>query len=167
MRGRLPRPLLAALGAVTQVRRAPAALVQVPVMALTAYDRARRSYDALALRGQQVVSGVLAHDDAPAPAPARVAATRPDPVGEAVAHVEDPLDHPHLPAHPRAAEPLPGYDAMTLGALRGHLRTLTVHDLERVLAYERSYLARPPMLTLVGHRLAKLATEQGTEQGTE
>lgn len=165
VRGRLPRPVLVALGAASrvpgQVRRMPAALVQVPVAALTSYDRARRTYDALALRGEDVVAGLLGGDEAPAAAPKAPQPT--DPVADAVAHVADPLDHPtaHRPDGP---EPLPGYDAMTLGALRGHLRTLTAADLERVLTYERAYLARQPMLTLVEHRLAKLAVDAaGTE----
>lgn len=156
MIGRLPRPLLAALGAATQVRRVPGALVQVPVLALAAYDRVRRTYDGWALVGEEVVTGALGGEDAPAPAPVRVAV--PDAVGDAVAHVADPLDHPN--AHrPDLPEPLPGYDAMTLGALRGHLRTMSTEDLERVLAYERAYLARQPMIGLLEHRLAKLAAD--------
>ena len=156
MIGRLPRPLLAALGAATQVRRLPGALVQAPVLALTAYDRVRRTYDGLALAGEELVAGAFAGEDAPTPAPLQAA--NPDAVAEAVAHVEDPLDHPgaHRPDGP---EPLPGYDAMTLGALRGHLRTMSAPDLERVLAYERSYLRRQPMITLLEHRLAKLAAD--------
>lgn len=166
MRGRLPRPLLVALGAATQVRRLPAALVQVPMLALTTYERARRTYDELALRGQAVVAGAAGDSDdsdTPNPTAHPVAAhpTAPDPVGEAVAHVVDPLDHPHPPPRPKSGEPVPGYDAMTLGALRGHLRTMTAEDLKRVLDYERAYLARPPMMTLVEHRIAKLAVEQG------
>ena len=154
MIGRLPRPLLAALGAATQVRRVPGALVQVPVLALTAYDRARRAYDGMALRGEDLLTDVLGGEDAPAPARPVPA----DPVADAVAHVEDPLDHPH--AHrPDGPEPIPGYDAMTLGSLRGHLRTMSAGDLERVLAYERAYLARQPMITLLEHRLAKLAAD--------
>lgn len=153
MRQRLPRPVLAALGAVSQVRRVPGALVQAPILAMVTFDRVRRTYDELALRGQQVVAGTLGAADEPAPPP--VAAPVPDPVTEAVAHVVDPMEAPHA-TYPRGPEPLPGYDAMTLGALRGHLRTLTVTDLERVLSYERGHLARPPMLTLVEHRLAKL-----------
>lgn len=159
MNGRLPRPLLAALGAATQVRRVPGALVQAPVLALTAYDRVRRAYDGLALRGEELLTGALGGEDLPGPVP--VVAAPPDPVADAVAHVADPLDHPG--AHrPDVPEPLPGYDAMTLGALRGRLRTLTAEDLARLHAYERSYLARQPVMTLLEHRMAKLASGDGT-----
>lgn len=159
MNGRLPRPLLAALGAATQVRRVPETLVQVPVLALTAYDRVRRAYDGLALRGEELVTGVLGGEDAPAPAP--VAAHPLDPVTDAVAHVLDPLDHPTA-QRPDGPEPITGYDGMTLGALRGRLRGLTTAELERALAYERAYLARQPVITLLEHRLAKLSTGPGT-----
>jgi len=131
-------------------------LVQAPVLALTAFDRARRAYDGWALAGEELVTGALGTADPPPAAPARAA--EPDAVAEAVAHVADPLDHPY--AHrPDRPEPIAGYDAMTLGALRGRLRTLSVEDLERVLDYERAFLARQPMMTLVEHRLAKLAAD--------
>jgi hypothetical protein len=48
---------------------------------------------------------------------------------------------------------------MTLGTLRGRLRSLTEDDLSRVLRYEKAHRARQPMVTLIEHRLAKLATE--------
>ena len=153
MKERLPRPLLAALGAASQVRRLPALAVQSPLLALTAWDRARRTYDGLALRGQQVLTRAVA----PSPeAPRLTVVSEQAQVEEVVAHVPDPLDAPHPP---RAPEPILGYDGMTLGALRGHLRTLSVDQLEQTLRYERAHLARPPMMTLLEHRLAKLAAE--------
>ncbi len=55
--------------------------------------------------------------------------------------------------------PLDDYDHMTLGALRGRLRALSVEDLVRVRDYERAHAHRLPVVTLLDHRIAKLATE--------
>ncbi len=55
--------------------------------------------------------------------------------------------------------PLADYDHLTLGALRGRLRALSVEDLVRVRDYERAHAHRLPVVTLLDHRIAKLATE--------
>jgi len=163
---RLPRPLLAAVGALTQVRRVPSALLTAPLLAVTAFDRARRSYDQLVLRGEQVISDRFGEAEV-GPVEdvlAGAAVTEADTVLDAVSHVRDPLDTPHAPAHHDGHlrphqdpdEPLPDFDVMTLGALRGHLRSLTVEQLQSLLEYERTHQARPPVLHLVEHRLATL-----------
>jgi hypothetical protein len=144
---------LVALGAASQVRRVPGLVMQSPLIALSAWDRARRTYDGLALRGQDVVARAMGATDV-LPPPPPPAPTEEEVVEEAVAQVTDPLDR-----QPPGPEPIPGYDAMTLGALRGQVRLLPGEDLERVLAYERAYRARGPMLTLLEHRLAVLAAE--------
>lgn len=171
MTDRLPRPLLAAVGALTQVRRVPSALLTAPLVAVTAFDRARRSYDQLVLRGEQVISDRFGEAEA---GPVEevlpgTAVTEADTVLDVVSHVRDPLDtahaHPaahdghhegHLRPHQDPDEPLPDFDVMTLGALRGHLRSLTVEQLQSLLEYERTHQARPPVLHLVEHRLATL-----------
>jgi hypothetical protein len=147
---RLPRPLLAALGALDQARQLPKAAIGLPIMALTALHRARGSYDLLAARGLEVIEERFGREE-PQDPPVPVLVAEAVVVQELLSHVEDPLDHPKGP------EPIPGYDGMTLGALRGHLRTLTTEDLRRIAAYEQAHLHRQPMLTLVEHRLAKLA----------
>jgi hypothetical protein len=154
---RLPRPLLAAVGAITQVRRVPATLLTVPLVALTAFDRARRSYDALVLRGEQVLTERFGEDEPqlePEPTLRAVTELEAETVLDVVSHVADPLDHG---AAVPGEEPLPDYDTMTLGALRGVVRTLTEEQLQAVLAYERAHRHRPPVVTLVEHRLATLA----------
>jgi hypothetical protein len=55
--------------------------------------------------------------------------------------------------------PLPDYDHMTLGSLRGRLRSLDVDQLVQVRDYERAHAARLPVVTLLDNRIAKLATD--------
>jgi len=155
----LPKPLLATLGALSEVRRLPAHAMNLGVTLLGLSYKAREDYAALVARGERVVTGVFgggetAEEPAVPPVPDIVAEDEAVVVLDAVAHVEDPLDITRsLP------EPLPGYDGMTLGALRGRLRSLTEEDLTRVLRYEKAHRSRQPMVTLLEHRLAKLATE--------
>jgi hypothetical protein len=57
--------------------------------------------------------------------------------------------------------PLPDYDHMTLGSLRGRLRSLTVEELVAVRDYEKAHADRLPVVTLVDNRIAKLALDGG------
>ena len=156
----LPKPLLAALGVLAEARRLPAHAMNVGITLYTVSERVRRDYATLAQRGEQVVTELLGGgetSDEPAVPPVPVVALveeETEAVLDVVSHVEDPLDFSRS-----MPEPLPGYDAMTLGALRGRLRSLSTDDLTRVLRYEKAHRARPPMVTLVEHRLAKLAAE--------
>ncbi|HUR50704.1 MAG TPA: hypothetical protein VMZ11_01130 [Mycobacteriales bacterium] len=155
----LPKPLLATLGVLSEVRRLPAHAMTMGVTLLNLSYKAREDYAGLVARGERVVAEVLgggetAQEPAIPPEPPDVVAKESAVVLEAVAHVEDPLDRGRT-----QPEPVPGYDAMTLGALRGRLRSLTGDDLERILTYERAHRVRGPVLTLVEHRLAKLAAE--------
>lgn len=59
--------------------------------------------------------------------------------------------------------PLPDYDHMTLGSLRGRLRSLTVEELVQVRDYERAHAHRLPVVTLLDNRIAKLATDASAE----
>ncbi len=61
--------------------------------------------------------------------------------------------------------PLADYDHMTLGALRGRLRALSVTDLVRVRDYEKAHAHRLPVVTLLDNRIAKLATEAAAGPG--
>ena len=54
--------------------------------------------------------------------------------------------------------PLPGYDHLTLGSLRGRLRALDVVQLVQLRDYERSHANRLPVVTMLDNRIAKLAT---------
>lgn len=62
-----------------------------------------------------------------------------------------PVDHDELP--------LPDYDHMTLGSLRGRLRALSVAQLVTIRAYERSHADRLPVVTMLDNRIAKLASD--------
>ena len=59
--------------------------------------------------------------------------------------------------------PLPDYDHMTLGSLRGRLRSLTVEELVQVRDYEKAHAHRLPVVTLLDNRIAKLATDAAAE----
>ena len=48
---------------------------------------------------------------------------------------------------------------MTLGSLRGRLRSLSVEQLVQVRAYEKAHADRLPVVTMLDNRIAKLATD--------
>ena len=55
---------------------------------------------------------------------------------------------------------LPGYETLTLAALRGHLASLDVDELTELLAWESAHADRPAFVTLLSNRIATL-TAQG------
>lgn len=59
----------------------------------------------------------------------------------------------------RSELPLEDYDSLTLGTLRGRLRSLTLDELVHVRDYEKAHAHRLPVVTLLDNRIAKLATE--------
>ena len=67
---------------------------------------------------------------------------------------DDPAVEPDGPAT------LPGYDAMTLAQVRGHLRELSVADVTDLLAYEQAGENRAPFLTLLSNRLVTLGAQE-------
>lgn len=60
----------------------------------------------------------------------------------------------------RGELPLEDYDSLTLGSLRGRLRSLTLEELVHVRDYERAHAHRLPVVTLLDNRIAKLATDE-------
>lgn len=52
--------------------------------------------------------------------------------------------------------PLADYDHMTLGSLRGRMRSLTVEQLGQVRAYEKAHADRLPVVTMLDNRIARL-----------
>ena len=54
--------------------------------------------------------------------------------------------------------PLPGYDHLTLGSLRGRLRALDVVQLVQLRDYEKAHANRLPVVTMLDNRIAKLGT---------
>lgn len=80
---------------------------------------------------------------------------------EKIAHnVAAPLitDHSELP--------LPDYDHMTLGSLRGRLRSLDMQQLVQLRDYEKSKADRLPVVTMLDNRIAKLANGESVPTGT-
>ena len=59
--------------------------------------------------------------------------------------------------------PLPDYDHMTLGSLRGRLRSLDLEQLVVVRDYEKAHADRLPVVTMLDNRIAKLATDATAE----
>ncbi|MBC7680126.1 MAG: hypothetical protein H7233_14225, partial [Pseudorhodobacter sp.] len=89
--------------------------------------------------------------------PARVdSAATPD----VVETVEEAVEASTAPAETAHEDlPLADYDHMTLGALRGRMRSLTVDQLVQVRQYEKAHGDRLPIVTMLDNRVAKLATD--------
>ncbi|MCW2777210.1 MAG: hypothetical protein JWN17_935, partial [Frankiales bacterium] len=83
-------------------------------------------------------------DSAASPAAVRAAENITQASGEVLAH--DDL-------------PLADYDHMTLGSLRGRLRSLSLEQLGQVRAYEKAHADRLPVVTMLDNRIAKLASD--------
>ncbi|MCW2615769.1 MAG: hypothetical protein JWN08_2763, partial [Frankiales bacterium] len=61
------------------------------------------------------------------------------------------LDHDDLP--------LPDYDHLTLGAVRGRMRSLDLPQLVQLRDYEKAKANRLPVVTMLDNRIAKLASD--------
>ena len=61
---------------------------------------------------------------------------------------------------------LPDYDHMTLGSLRGRLRSLSVEQLVTLRAYEKAHADRLPVITMLDNRIAKLAAGDAKPTGS-
>jgi hypothetical protein len=55
--------------------------------------------------------------------------------------------------------PLPDYDHMTLGSLRGRMRSLDLPELIQIRDYEKAHADRLPIVTMLDNRIAKLAND--------
>ena len=55
--------------------------------------------------------------------------------------------------------PLPDFDHLTLGAVRGRMRSLDVPQLVQLRDYEKAKANRLPVVTLLDNRIAKLAVD--------
>lgn len=156
---RLPRqaarfPVAAARRPVRAARRVTAAL-PVP-------EAVRREYDALAERGVAVVSRLRPPGASHEPASATADAGAPGTAAEVVEHAEEQvraggvasgagLDHDDLP--------LPDFDHLTLGSVRGRLRRLSLAELVQLRDYELAHAHRLPIVTMLDNRIAKLTAE--------
>jgi hypothetical protein len=203
----VPTPVAAAIGIVPTVldgiKSLPGKAVQIPVLAvssvLTSLETARREYEELVTRGEDLVTrlrgGAVADvqetletvleatplvsaqdqledavqdavakvtelldraaDRKPKPVPHDTAAT-PE-VVEIVEAVSHAVSVPEVEKHNDL--PLEDYDHMTLGSLRGRIRSLSVPELVQVRDYEKAHAHRLPVVTLLDNRIAKLATD--------
>ena len=84
-------------------------------------------------------------------------------VVEQVERIAENVDAPLITDHSEL--PLPDYDHMTLGALRGRLRSLDMQQLVRLRDYEKSKADRLPVVTMFDNRIAKLANGVSTPTG--
>ena len=140
----------------------------------SAAGTAHRGQDAAANRGDELADTV--RDDSPAATPD--AAAKPESaVPAATSPARSPaafvrVDTAATPEVVRSVEqatagvtapatatdlPLADYDHMTLGALRGRLRSLDVAQLAILRAYEKSKANRLPIITMLDNRIARLA----------
>lgn len=146
----LPFPLRVVAGllatGVETIRRLPADLPGMGVEVAGAVTKAalqvRQQLTELAIRGDELLDAGREPEEHPAWA-------RFD---------DDPIDDDAAEPACAATEllPLPGYDAMTVAQVRGHLRTLTVDDLQQLLQHEESNADRPPFLTMLRNRITTL-----------
>ena len=101
--------------------------------------------------------------ESPAPSTARVdSAASPD-VIEQVEKIAANVDAPLITAH--SDLPLADYDHMTLGSLRGRLRSLDMQQLVQLRDYEKSKADRLPVVTMLDNRIAKLSNGESTPSG--
>jgi hypothetical protein len=183
---KLPVPVAAALGlvptALDGVRRLPAKAATLPVLAvssaLTVLETARREYDELAVRGERFIDNLrgaspdgeavaetvqtaspTALQSAPTVVQSAPAVVESAASAEVIDLVEQVVELTDVEAVASRDElPLPDYDHMTLGSLRGKLRTLTMDQLVQIRDYEKAHAHRLPVVTLLDNRIAKLAT---------
>ncbi|MDX6199393.1 MAG: hypothetical protein QOJ79_2544 [Actinomycetota bacterium] len=86
---------------------------------------------------------------------------------DVVEQVEKIASNVDAPLVTNAADlPLPDYDHMTLGALRGRLRSLDMQQLVQLRDYEKSKAHRLPVVTMLDNRIAKLANGESTPTGS-
>ena len=169
------------------VRRLPGKAVQLPIFAvssaLTGLDTARREYVALAERGELLLARLRDRSvDDPAPGPVQApgqapAAEQPkgEPTPKTAPQSDTRIDTAAAPDVVQTVEqvsavvggpvvahadlPLPDYDHLTLGSLRGRMRSLDLPQLVAIRGYEKAHADRLPILTMLDNRIAKLASD--------
>ena len=181
----IPTPVAAALGIVPTLldgaRRIPGKAVVLPVLAvsiaLNTLETVKKEYDELAERGERLVTRLLGGSSdepadrvedavaAPGTALQKVTTAASPEVVATVEAVAASVTAPEVTAHSQL--PLPDYDHMTLGSLRGRLRSLTVSELVQVRDYEKDHGHRLPVITLLDHRIAKLAHDAAAAPAPE
>jgi len=133
------------------------------------YDRAEDALEEVTKRVVHAVQDTLPVAETLAPTtPARIVPARidtaaaPD-VVEQVEQIAAEVAAPLITDH--SALPLPDYDHMTLGSLRGRLRSLDLQQLVQLRDYEKSKGDRLPVVTMLDNRIAKLANGESAPTG--
>jgi hypothetical protein len=62
--------------------------------------------------------------------------------------------------------PIPDFDNVSLGSLRGRLRSLSLEQLVVLREWEQAHAHRLPVITLLDNRIAKVSAEQATTNGS-
>ncbi len=132
--------------------RVESAVEQTPMAA--AYDRVEDTVEDVVEQVSNLLDRSAAKPRAARKEPVETAAT--ETVVETVEAVTEALT---TGVPERGELPLEDYDSLTLGALRGRLRSLTLEELVHVRDYEKAHAHRLPVTTLLDNRIAKLATE--------
>ena len=129
--------------------------------------KARQGLHEAADRVDNLAQQVAGESSAAIPAPAGAPVASPTPTSGTARHdtaatpdvvrlVEQVAASTSVPKS-AADLPLADYDHMTLGSLRGRLRSLNVEQLSQLRAYEKSKADRLPVVTMLDNRIAKLA----------
>ena len=146
---------------------APADPERVVSAAQQAVEAAERALAEAAARVEAAASDVeQAPKGAPTPKAVQPDATRVDTAAPSavVRTVEQVARTVGAPVLEHDELPLQDYDHMTLGSLRGRLRSLSLDELVAVRSYEKVHADRLPVVTMLDNRIAKLASE-GTQAG--
>lgn len=146
--------------------RAEDAVEEIADVADKAAGTAHRAVSETVDAAVEAVQEELPEAEAPKGAPTPKA-TEPDTIridtaaaSDVVQTVEQVAAATPVPAvQSRGELPLADYDHMTLGSLRGRLRSLTVPELVQVREYEKEHADRLPVVTMLDNRIAKLATD--------
>jgi hypothetical protein len=140
-------------------------------------DRVDRAADSVEDLGAAVAGGADTADPgtqtspdeepkgAPTPKAMQPDATRVDTAARPeVVQVVEQISQQFAGTAPSAdALPLPDYDHLTLGSLRGRMRSLDLEQLVTLRTYEKAHADRLPIVTMLDNRIAKLAADPTTE----
>jgi hypothetical protein len=110
------------------------------------------------------VNGTLKAVQPKATAPVRHDSAAAPEVVEQVEKIAGNVAAPLITDH--AELPLPDYDHLTLGSLRGRIRSLDMKQLVQLRDYEKSKADRLPVVTMLDNRIAKLANGESAPTGS-
>ncbi|MGH3853619.1 MAG: lipid droplet-associated protein [Pseudonocardiaceae bacterium] len=169
----VPLPVRVAMGlavtAVEQARKLPEQLAELPSLAASravqAGMRVQQRVTELAIKGDQVFSlfnpvedaptwARFDEDDEPRPPEADPGVDLGPDLGTATASEAATASEFGAAGEGAVVASDLGYDALSLAQLRGKLRTLSLPQLEALLAYEQLDQDRPAFVTLLTNRIA-------------